>query len=145
VTAMFVSLTHQFRAKSARPFLRDRRGTTALEFALLAPALFSLILGAIEFGRFLWTVEALNYSVQEGARCALIQPDGNCTTAAAIQTFAASASPQLHFSASTFTVNLAATCGYKVTGSYHFQFIATRLIPISPTISAQACFPASSS
>jgi len=119
----------------------DRRGTTALEFALLAPVLFSLILGSIEFGRFLWTVEALNYSVEEAARCGLVNPDGKCASGPAVQAFAASAAPQLGFSASNFTVNTAATCGYQVVGSFNFKFIASGLIPLSPTLTAQACFP----
>jgi len=112
-----------------------------VEFALLAPVLFSLILGAIEFGRFLWTVEALNYSVQEAARCWVVNPDGKCATSTAVQTFAANAAPQLGFAASNFTASVAA-CGYQVVASYKFKFIATGLIPFAPTLSAQACFPA---
>ncbi len=120
--------------------LIDRNGTTAVEFAMLAPVLFSLIFGAIEFGRFLWTLEALNYAVQEAARCWVVQPDGKCATSTAVQSFAVGAAPQLGFAASDFTVSVA-SCGHKVVGSHRFQFIATGLIPFSPTLNAQACFP----
>ncbi len=138
---MIASLTCQIWVKPPRPFVRDRLGTTAIEFALLAPVLFSLILGAIEFGRFLWTVEALNYSVEEAARCGLINPDGNCATTTAVQTFAANASPQLKFPTSTFTVTPAATCGYQVSASYSYKFFVSGLFPYTPTITAQTCFP----
>jgi len=127
--------------RDGRAIFRDRRATTALEFALLAPVLFSLILGAIEFGRFLWTVEALNYAVQEAARCWVVNPDGKCASSTAVQSFAASAAPQLGFTASNFTATVT-SCGYQVAGSYNFQFIAKGLIPLSPTLNAQACFPA---
>jgi Flp pilus assembly protein TadG len=131
-------------AKDCGPafFWRDRRGATALEFALLAPLLFTLILGGIEFSRLIWTESALNYSVQEGARCGLVNPDGVCGTSSAVATFAAAATPQLAFPTSTFTVNVAAACGYQVTASYDYQFLVSGLLPYRPTLTAQACFPA---
>ncbi len=140
MTTIIKTSPTSFPSVRARGRWTDPGGTTAVEFALLAPVLFSLILGAIEFGRFLWTLEALNYAVQEAARCWVVNPDGKCATSTAVQTFAASAAPQLGFTASNFTATIA-SCGYKVVGSYNFRFIATGLIPLSPTLNAQACFP----
>jgi Flp pilus assembly protein TadG len=121
--------------------VRNCDGTTALEFALIAPTLFTLIFGGIEFSRLIWTEAALNYSVQEAARCGLVNPDGNCATSTAVATFAAAATPQLSFPVSTFTATPTASCGYQVTASYSYQFMVSGLVPKSPTLTAQACFP----
>jgi hypothetical protein len=96
-------------------------------------------MGGIEFGRFLWTKSALDYSVQEAARYGVFIASPACS-ASAVQSYAAAATPQLNFPASTFTVT-SEDCGCQVSASYNFQFVATGLFPMSPTLSALACFP----
>lgn len=49
-----------------------RRGTTAVEFALVCPALMLLLLGSIEFGRLIWTWQALQLAGNQVARCVAI-------------------------------------------------------------------------
>lgn len=117
----------------------DRSGAVALEFALIAPALFILIMGGIESGRLMWTQSALEMSVAQAARCYAWQVS-SCTTPSSTQTFATTVAPQLGFSTSVFTVTLAA-CGSKVTASYPYSFIASGLFPLAPTLTASACFP----
>ncbi|MFA7441614.1 MAG: TadE/TadG family type IV pilus assembly protein [Sphingomonadaceae bacterium] len=46
----------------------DERGTTAVEFALIAPLLFLLLLGGIEGGRLLFASAALHRAVGLAAR-----------------------------------------------------------------------------
>jgi Flp pilus assembly protein TadG len=113
-----------------------RGGSPAVEFALLAPVLLLLILGGMEFGRLMWTQSALHLSVEQAARCGSV---GLCTTASA-PTFAAAVSPQLGFTSSNFTATNAA-CGFKVSASYSFAFIATNLFKLSPTLAAVSCVP----
>ncbi len=48
---------------------RARRAVAALEFALLAVPMMLIVFGTIEFGRVLWTREALQMTAVEGARC----------------------------------------------------------------------------
>lgn len=55
---------------------RDRRGVTVVEFALLAPALLTLVFGILEFGRWLWTMQALQATAAEGARCMAVLDPG---------------------------------------------------------------------
>jgi hypothetical protein len=51
----------------------ERSGGQALvEFALVAPLLFLLILGTIEAGRFIFFQELLNNATREGARYAIV-------------------------------------------------------------------------
>jgi Flp pilus assembly protein TadG len=114
---------------------RDRTGAQAVEFALVLPTLLLLIFGSMEIARLLWTQAALHLSVEEAARCGAVSL---CTTSTAPAT-AAAVVPQLNFPTSTFTA-ISTTCGFKVTASFSFQFIARGLLPYSPTLTALACF-----
>lgn len=49
---------------------RDRRGVAAVEFALIAPALFLLTVGIIDVGRMMWMASTLDHAAREGARYA---------------------------------------------------------------------------
>ncbi len=61
----------------------DRRGTAAVEFALVAPIFFMLVLGMIEVGRAVMVQQILTNASREGARRAVL--DG--ATASDVQTF----------------------------------------------------------
>ena len=50
-------------------FLGAREGATAVEFAIVITPLLLLLLGTIEFGRLLWTREALRETAMTAARC----------------------------------------------------------------------------
>lgn len=127
------------RCAPLRRVQSDRSGVVALEFAMVAPALFVLIMGGIEAGRIMWTQSALEMSVAQAARCYAWQVS-TCSTTTATKTFAATVAPQLRFSSSVFSVNLT-TCGAQVTATYPYQFIASGLFPLKPKLTASACFP----
>ena len=117
--------------------LRDNLdGAAATEFAMISTAMFLLLLGSIEFGRMLWTVSALNYAVEEGARCASVTPSV-CGTSSQVATLASNLS-SIPASAFTYT---STTCGNKVVASYTYPWIATGLFSQTLVLSAQACFP----
>ena len=48
------------------------RGQALVEFTLVAPMLFLLILGTIEAGRFIFFYEVMNNATREGARYAIV-------------------------------------------------------------------------
>jgi Flp pilus assembly protein TadG len=50
-----------------------RRGASALEFAIVAPLFFVLILGIVEFGRCLMVQHLLNNAARYGCRVAIIE------------------------------------------------------------------------
>jgi Flp pilus assembly protein TadG len=52
-----------------RRLRRDQRGAAAVEFAAVIGPLLLLTLGVFEFGRLLWTREALQETASAGARC----------------------------------------------------------------------------
>ncbi len=62
---------------------RKRRGASAVEFAVVAPVIFLLIFGMIEFGRLVMVQQILTNAAREGARRAILQ---DATAGAVIQT-----------------------------------------------------------
>ena len=56
------------RRASGRLF-RDRRGVTALEFAVIGPLLVLLTLGVVQAGVFGWTEVVLQMTAAQTARC----------------------------------------------------------------------------
>lgn len=56
-------------------FVTAKGGTAAVSFALIAPVLVLFVYGIIEFGRILYTQGALNYTVQETTRWAVVNVD----------------------------------------------------------------------
>jgi Flp pilus assembly protein TadG len=51
---------------------RRRRAAVAVEFAIVAPLLFLLILGMVEFGRMLMVQQTMTNAAREGARKAVL-------------------------------------------------------------------------
>jgi Flp pilus assembly protein TadG len=51
-------------------FLRDRRGSAAVEFVLSLPMMLALLFGGFEAGHFFWTEHKLVKAVRDGARYA---------------------------------------------------------------------------
>jgi Flp pilus assembly protein TadG len=126
------------RPRLFRQLRRNADGTTSVEFALVAPVLFLIIFGGIQFGELLWTQSALHFAVQEAARCASVTPS-TCGTASQIAAYAASETTGLGLSSSVFTATTA-SCGHQVSASYQYTFVTPTLLPFTPTLTAQACF-----
>jgi Flp pilus assembly protein TadG len=120
-----------------RGLARSQGGATIVEFALIAPPLLILLLGIMEAGRALWTQNALNYAVEQAARCASIDAN-NCGTATQVAAYAANVAGA-DFGATAFAVSTSA-CGHVVDASYpltlHIPFVGTAL-----TLTAHSCFP----
>jgi hypothetical protein len=54
-----------------RRLLRQRAGQSMVEFAVLAPIFFLLLLGTIDLGRAVYTYNAISNAAREGARSAV--------------------------------------------------------------------------
>ena len=57
------------------PRRRGERGTSTIEFALVAPVLFLLLCIAMDTGVMLWVNLTMQYAVREGARYAVTGND----------------------------------------------------------------------
>lgn len=116
----------------------DRRGATAVEFAMLLPVFLPLLFGVIQFGQMFWTQTAMQHAVEMAARCATINST-TCGTASATQTYAAAQAYGLTLPTGTFTASTAA-CGNEVVASYSFPFVTT-WFPATINLTAQSCYP----
>jgi Flp pilus assembly protein TadG len=72
------------RSAHVRRLVRSERGTAVVEFALVAPLLFLIVFGIIEFGRILNGYNQLTQLAGQGARAATVSrnPDGTAIAAA---------------------------------------------------------------
>jgi hypothetical protein len=50
----------------------DCRGVSAVEFGLLAPVFFAMVIGAIEFGRAAYTQGVVSFAAEEATRYAVV-------------------------------------------------------------------------
>jgi Flp pilus assembly protein TadG len=133
-----------FRRTAALP--RKNDGAAMVEFAIVAPLLFALIFGIIDFGRALFLANNLTSAVREGARLAAVQQDP--TTAASqtavqnavtayITTFGGGAPT----TAPTVTLNQVAGQTYSITvtlAGYPF----TTITPLGPVLGLLSGTPA---
>lgn len=55
-----------------RRFLRDTRGVTTVEFALVATLFFTLMFGIVDFCKALWEMNSAAKAVQTGVRFAIV-------------------------------------------------------------------------
>jgi Flp pilus assembly protein TadG len=64
---------------------RRRPGITAVEFAMVAPVFFLIMLGIFEYSRLLFTWQLLHNAAREGARYAVVSIEKDTT--AGVQTY----------------------------------------------------------
>jgi Flp pilus assembly protein TadG len=125
----------------ARKFLKslrlDQQGSTAVEFAIVAPLFLSMIVGTFTLCIGLFLVGSLHYAVEEGARCASVKTticSDAATTIAYTQNhyFGPDVSPTFTYAAVACGNSVSATVTYSMNVGF-----TTFTVPISAT----ACFP----
>jgi Flp pilus assembly protein TadG len=110
---------------------RSERGTALVEFALIAPLLFLLLFGIIDFGRALNYYNQVTQLAGQGARAAAVNrmPDGSAiTSGSALQAQLVNqytAQPQLKQGETVCITQVPANFGapVQVRVSYNFQFL----------------------
>ncbi len=70
-------LRAQARRGCAGRIWRSRRGATSLEFAIISVVLLTLLLGAVEIARYMFTLEALRTAAAEAARAVTLRGSAN--------------------------------------------------------------------
>lgn len=121
----------------ARFIQLNQDGTTAVEFAIIAPVFILLTIGTIGLCFALFLVGSLHFAVEDGARCASVKTT-ICTDATT--TIAYTRSRYMGPNVSPTFTYAAAACGNTVSGSISYSMdvgLKTFVIPISAT----ACFP----
>lgn len=116
--------------------VRDRRGTTAVEFALVAPLLFALLLGVLELGRLIWVDAALDHALARAARC----PGGTKTACQrALPRELAQGLARLGVTGAPLLSRTPAPCGTAVEARLAYPPLVPSLWPARPILSARAC------
>jgi Flp pilus assembly protein TadG len=139
-------------------FWRSHGGATAVEFAAVLGPLMILIFGVFEFGRLLWTREALQETATAGARCmgmsATSCASGGTYNSGDSDTYIEGLANSwgVTLTAANITLNSNTTCagvsaanGFSsVTITYTFQSVVPSLITAlsgGTTLTSTACFP----
>jgi Flp pilus assembly protein TadG len=125
----------------------DRAGTTAIEFALLAPLFLGMIFSIVEGGRMLWIKQTLAEVAFSTARCMSVS--AACNTEAKQKSYAlvrAAGYAQKLVAADVVPVSNTTCNGTagmsQVTITMPFSSPAAGLLPIlPPTVSGLGCFP----
>ena len=140
-----------------RGFWRTARGTASIEFAILGVPFLALLLGIYEFGRACWTIEALQESAAQGARCVAISQT-SCESAGAYNSSSTVSYVQnvasgwgITVPSADITPTQSTTCGTvsgfsQISISYSYSTIVGSLIPSLHNfpINVSSCFPTNS-
>jgi hypothetical protein len=110
-----------------RVFRHDERGTALVEFALIAPFLFLLLFGIIDFGRALNYYNQVTQLAGQGARAAQVNrmPDGTAiTSGSALQSalVASTGQPELRNGEVVCITQVPTNVGDPVTVKVSYQF-----------------------
>jgi hypothetical protein len=138
--------------------MKDRRGTTSVEFAICALAMTMIVVGATEFGRLIWTSEVLQEAASEGARCMGLRA-ASCASSGAYSSsnttnyvVSLATSRGVAITSAMVSLSNTAACGgasgfSQVSISYDFTTVAPALLTSLVSgfvVPASACFPNSS-
>jgi Flp pilus assembly protein TadG len=117
-------------------FMTCQSGASAVEFALVAPILFALIIGGLFTGLVIYSAAGLHDAAEQAARCYSVNSI-QCSTAAQAQTYAQNS--YYGMNTPTFTASIQ-SCGHQVAASVTVQLTAI-VTDLNVPLSANACFP----
>jgi Flp pilus assembly protein TadG len=120
--------------------LHDRRGSIAVEFAILLPLQILLIFGGLDLVLATLTEERLNFATETAARCSAVK-DPLCSTPDATSAWAAQQSVGVpNISAANFKVafNNTACGGVSVVATYSYSGVVLPAVKLG----AAACYDA---
>jgi hypothetical protein len=124
-----------------RRLVADRRGATAIEFALVAPLLLALLFGSLETGRYIWFAAALDHAVGKAARCAEVT-GGVCATPEGLAEEVKAGLSGLAVLApveESALITRAAACGTEIRVGLPYPSLVPGLGPVLPALDASAC------
>lgn len=116
---------------------RDQSGTAAIEFGLVAPVFFALVLGIIDVGRYMWTLNTMQYAIDDAIRAGVVQQMTPEDVEARVKETLA------HLSAGGLTVEAlptSSTLEVTAQATYAFLFPISSFVP-STTISLRSEMP----
>jgi Flp pilus assembly protein TadG len=125
----------------ARRLVLDRSGASAAEFGLVLPMLILLLLGMIDVGRYMWTINRAEKAVQMGVRMAVVTDyvssaiNANYIGACSPALKAGDSIPPGCFSTVTCSRSgTTATCSSGTASTTAFNRVLTRMEAIYPEV-----------
>jgi hypothetical protein len=125
----------------ARPSSRrfGRRGSTAVEFALVIGPLMLLVFATIEFGLAMRAKATLQYATIQAARCSVVTPS-MCGSPEAVAAYASTQMQGVQMAVTSFVFS-SEDCGRQVVGTMPFPIVSHSIFPAAFSLSAVACYP----
>jgi Flp pilus assembly protein TadG len=121
----------------ARRLRLDERGTAVVEFALLAPLLFGILIGLLDFGQGLNYYNQQNQLTGLGARAAAVArnpQDGSAVSGTSIQDQLSTQYAKGALSGETFCITLPQGSGFgkpvTVSASYDFEMVPLTVVKL---------------
>lgn len=100
-----------------RRLARNQDGVAAVEFALIAPAFFSLLLVVIDISRYMWVLNTMQYAIDDAVRVGVIRelPDEQIEdrVVAALTPINSSSNVDVTVESDTSVVTVTATSTYS--------------------------------
>ena len=116
-------------------FGRCRKGAAAVEFALVAPTLFIVLMGLFEFGIFAWNRHSLEHATEETARVVMMKTAISDTQVAAEIKARASSIPADEISASVTQETVGTTTFVTMSVAYTYNyFLLGAVIGLEPIV-----------
>jgi len=120
-----------------RFLLKNNRGTTAVEFALVALPVLVFILGIIQTAWIVWIDNLLHISVDTAARCGAVQ---STTSPCSGTNMVTTANQVFGLSGVTFNLNnsnCSGDGGTGLIGTYNVSIVFV----VNLTLTAKSCYP----
>lgn len=109
-----------------------RRGTSAVEFALVAPVMFLIVFGIFEFGRAIMVLDLLSNVSRQGARAGAIAGRSNANINSVIDSALTSTTLPARGSGTTITIAVnGSTAKDASTAVSDDQITVTVAVPVS--------------
>lgn len=113
----------------------DTRGAAAVEFGICATGLICFMVGGMEFGRYMWIKQSIEFGVEEAARLAIAKPSSTSADLIAKAKDKTVAVPAANLTVVSSQSTIGAVTYIVITASYPFSTVSG-LVPLgSRTIS----------
>ena len=110
-----------------RSILKDRKGQNIVEFALVVPLLFLLVIGIAEFGRAWMTQNILTGAAREAVRMYAVKNDIGAATARATNILSSANLDNTLWNITPILPGADGSLGYRV--DYNFPLIIAGFLP----------------
>lgn len=140
---MLVRLTARW--PKLKTLMRERRGATAVEFALVVPIFLIMTMGVFEVGRAFWIKSSMQFAVEETTRFAMVNTGASTATLATLaQTNLTAAGVNVAGVTFAATQEVSGSRTFiSVTGTYNFSVVVP-IVPIPDiTLSVKSRVPIS--